>query len=147
MNFEDNPRYQRAVQIMGRYNPRQKAIFNTVAADKAFAATDMGKQIQLLNMATSEKTAKGNLDVSRGRLDLAGRRLRYGNQQTNRRMDWEEDAYDRAEKHSNIAQLIGVGDVGLKTHFGSKDIEHKERLAQMINKDRKRLFPGAKLFF
>ena len=147
MNFQNNPRYQRAVQIIGRYNPRQKAIFNTVAADKAFAATEMGKRIQLLRMATSEKTAKGNLDISRGRLDLAGRRLRYDNQQTNRRMDLAEDQYDLAKKHSNIAELMGVGDVGLKTYFGSKDIENKERLAQMINKDRKRLFPGAKLFF
>ena len=140
MNFEDNPRYQRAVQIMGRYNPRQKAIFNTVAADQAFAATDMGKQIQFLRMATSEKSSKG-------RLDLNKRRVAFGNKQANRRMDWEEDAYDYAKKYSNIAEVIGVGDVGLKTYFGSKDIEHKQRLAQMINKDRKRLFPGAKLFF
>jgi hypothetical protein len=140
MNLQDNPRYQRAVQIMARYNPRQKAIFNTVAADRAFAATDMGKKIQLLRMAADEKVSKGRLDLNRKKVD-------FGQQQADKRFDWQEDAYDYAKKQSGIAELIGVGGVGLKTYFGSKDIENKQRLAQMINSDRNRLFPGAKLFF
>jgi len=122
MDLENNPRYQRAIQIMRRYNPRQKAIFNTIAADRAFAATDMGKRIQLLKMGMAERSAKR---------DFAERKKDY----------------KRAKKYGTIAELMGVGDIGLKTYFGTQDIKHKERIAQMINKDRKKLYPGAKLFF
>ena len=110
MRFDTtNPQYQRAIQIMGRYSPRQKAIFSTALADRHFAATDMGKKIKALAYGTDKK--------------LDRRRLNIG-----------EKAFKRDKKLNRVAEMLGVGNVILSGYMGSQNLENKIKIAKILGR-------------
>ena len=117
-----NPRYQRAIQIMSRWNPRQKAIFSSVMADREFARSEIGKQIQLLDMARRKKVDMANLQLSKKRLKLGKKQV------------------SREKTLSDVATMMGIGDIGLKTWLGSKALKNRMRWADLINQDMLKYF-------
>lgn len=117
MRFDtNNPRYQRAVQVLGRYSPRQKAIFSTALADEQFAASEMGKKMQLMAMGIDKKYAEGRLDIRRERQKMFKKGFR------------------RDKKMNTIAEMLGTGNVLASGYLGHQNLENKFKLAQLLGK-------------
>ena len=96
MNYRESPAYQRLVQRMDKIRPENRHLLNNMLSpDAKFAGREYRRGLQ----------AKGQ----KSRVDYRNKSLGL------RREVFEDD-----QRSSNIASLIGVGNVAASTHFGMK---------------------------
>ena len=117
----NNPRYQRVIQRLQGMQPWQRAIFSSAGADTAFASEEMRNKINALNAATLKETREAAFDIGRRRLDMSRRLMRKG------------------QKDERLAELIGVGNIGVSGILGKKELELANLQAAKTLADRRKI--------
>jgi hypothetical protein len=127
----NNPRWQRAVQVLSRMGPERKAIFDTIAADTEFADREMRsyligadlaarKLAQQRNVELNDRRLKQNRELSEKRLAFDKRRSDQGYRLKRKKLDYSKDEAGKAE-------TIGYLNVGVEGISGLADLKEKRR--------------------
>lgn len=81
MDWMNNPRYQRAIQRLNRMSPSEKAVIDTVAADKHFATEEMRNRLSSMRAAAEREFRKSRLGLAERELGLRRRAIRFQQRQ------------------------------------------------------------------
>jgi len=132
----NNPRWQRAVQVLSRMGPERKAIFNTILADTQFADEEMRSYLAGADLAARKLAQNRNVELTGKRLeqskDLALQNLAFANTQANRRSRLAKNELDFAKDEANKAETIGYLDVGVSGLSGLADLKEKKNRAKQL---------------
>ena len=123
MNFQNSPRYMKALQKLARMGPDQRAIFDAAILHGQFADEDMRRMLMGMRDASTNLARERQLSTGAERLGLRRRAFRAGTGLRKR----ERKFLGRQRVGSEI--LAGAGAV---TDFvlGYRDLENKKRLAK-----------------
>ena len=113
MNYRESPAYQRLIQRMDKIRPENRHLLSNLSVDAKFAGEETRRELQALG--------------HKNRMDYA-----------NRSLDQRRDVFEEDERQSNIASVIGLGNVAASTHFGLKrnaiDMKLLKRKLAFMNK-------------
>jgi len=141
ISWQEDPRYQRALQKLQRMTPDQRAIVDSAMLDESFGDLETRRMIQSMQAGATKKYREKQLSLtSRGQaqqyeLQKEGLALSKESFENRMRANQEMQGLKRKEfefgkKQLPISTAIGVGDVLTSGYMGYQGMKQKQKLAQ-----------------
>lgn len=129
INWLNDPKYQKQIQKLMRATPDQKAIINTVIADRQFADAEMRKQLELANIAAQELAHEREYELGTGHHELGKEWLEFKKEQWAKDYELKKEEFDIWKDESDLAELLGYGNILVSGLGGIEDLKRKKREA------------------
>lgn len=130
----NNPRWQRAVQVLSRMGPERKAIFDTIVADTQFADQEMRSYLAGADLAARRLAQQRNAELAQKRMaqrkEFAQDELRYNKRRANQGYRLRKNRLDFTSDEAGKAETIGYLNLGVQGVSGLADLKEKRRRAK-----------------
>ena len=141
INWQNHPRYQRALQKLQRMSPDQRAIVDTAMLDESFGDAETRKMIQSMSAGSEKKHREKELDLSRrtqeSRYELGKQSLELSKQSfasdlesSTAMQKLNRKKFEFEKSQLPISTVLGVANVGLSGYTGRQDMLQKQQLAR-----------------
>jgi len=124
-NWQNSPRYMRAMQKINRLRPEHAAILQTVTADPQFADENMRKSINSMLQKTANTGRERTYGLNRKNFELI-KEINAGRNAMNRR----DLSYNKGQGKKALG--LGVANLGLNAVGGVAGRKRDKELADMI---------------
>jgi len=141
INWNEHPRYQRALLKLRRMTPDQKAIVNTAMLDESFGDVESRKMIQSTRLGAEKKYRKKQLALraktQTQRYELGKEELTLGKERFESRMRAEQsllglrrEQFEFGKKQLPISTALGVAGIGVSGLIGWQGMKQKQKMAK-----------------
>lgn len=142
INWQDNPRYQRALQKLQRMSPDQRAIVDTAMLDESFGDAETRKMITSLQRGSEKKYRTKRLelsgraqtashDIQKQELDLSRQGLAERTRSSTAMQNLRRKSFEYDKSQLPISTALGVANVGLSGYTGYQDMKRKQSMADI----------------
>jgi len=141
INWQEHPRYQRALQKLQRMSPDQRAIINAAMLDERFGDAESRKMLQSLQAGATKKysakslslTARGQAqryDIAKENIALSRQRLASQARSNQAMQKLSRKKFKFEKRQLPISTALGVAGVGSSGFLGYQDMKRKQKMAQ-----------------